>query len=273
MRRILQPLLLTALAIFIVGSGKLGAEEAKTPSSSDVSAEPTWLMTVPTADALPAGDYVVGVVQGGTLPFNADVGALWKNLQVGIHGVKLQLLRENQPWAGLAVGATFGYYPSGLYVVGSKRLSGMRVHLGARVLPFTFSEDTRMRNTTASGDGMEAPAQTSDNPINDFNETFEIFAGVEKPMVENRVRLLMEVSNTLNAGFRLDVTPSWVFDVGVRVGLPERLRRSIGKEGEAFAYTSRDATAYIGFSFLSNLKRMGPPKELVEAPSEEKSGQ
>lgn len=261
MRRLVQPLLLTAIATLFAGLGNLQAEEPKTPSANEVTAEPTWLMTVPTADALPAGDYVVGIVQGGTLPFHADVGALWKNLQVGIHGVKLQILQESQPWAGLAVGATFGYYPGGMYVVGSKRVSGMRVHLGARVLPFTFSEKETMTTDTASGDTMEAP---SDSLANDINDTFEIFAGIEKPMVDNRVRLLMEVGDTLNGGFRMNVSPSWVFDVGVRVGLPERLRRNIGKEGEAYAYTSRDATAYVGFSFLSNLKKMGPPKESAD---------
>ena len=214
-------------------------------SSTKNGSPATWLMTIPTADVMSDGDYALGVIQGGAIPFHGDIGALWDGLQVGVHGVKLRMLEEGKPWAGLAVGATFGYYPSGVYLVGSKRVGDLRLHLGTRFLPFTFSNDT---------DDMNADS---------VDDTFEVFGGVEKSLAENRVRAMLEVSDTLGGGVRFDVSPRWNFDVGVRVGLPERIRKAIGDKGEAYAFTSKDATAYVAFTFLSNWRELGPPEEIA----------
>jgi hypothetical protein len=271
-------ILASTVAILAAGVAASAAEQPDAATSvapaeaAPAPSPPTWLLTVPTADVLPEGDYVLGVIQGGALPFHADIGALWRNLQIGVHGLKLQILQEGAPWAGIAVGATFGYYPAGLYVVGSKQLSDVRLHLGARFLPFTFSSDMPAAGATASPtpsgeDHAENSTPTANNDGTD--DTFEVFAAAEKHLVQGRVRGILEVGDTLNGGFRFEVSPTWVFDVGMRVGLPERVRRSIGNKGTAYAFTSRDATAYLAFSYLSNWKLMGPPKEVprVEADS------
>jgi len=243
-------------------------KETSSGSREVASASSTWLMTIPTADTLPQGDYVLGIIQGGTIPFQADVGALWKHLQVGVRGVKLGILEEGKPWAAIALGATFGFYPSGIYVVGSKRVQNLRLHLGARFLPFDFADDTTSDTMNATASPSTDSMGTTSDSGDSFMDTFELFGGIEKEMVEGRVRLMLEVGNTLNGGFRFDVSPSWNFDVGVRVGLPERIRRTIGKKGEAFAFTSRDATAYLAFTYLSNWRLMGPPKEIPDIESD-----
>jgi len=244
-----------------------GTAPANNPSEPSLSG-PSWMLTLPTADVLPQGDYVIGVAQGGTIPFHGDVGALWKDLEIGLHGAKLRIMREGSPWAAVAVGATFGYYPSGIYVVGSKTLRSMRLHVGARFLPFDFADDENDSMSAATevastddGSSHSSSEATASGSNDGFLDTLEAFAGLEKEMVPGRIRLLLEVGSTLNGGFRFNVSPAWTFDVGARVGLPERIRRSIGNKGDAYAFTSRDATAYLGISYSSNWKLMGPPRE------------
>jgi hypothetical protein len=143
-------------------------------------------------------------------------------------------------------------------------LKDLRLHVGARFLPFDFAEDATddtMTTATPAAVATDSMTATAD-PGDSFMDTFELFGAIEKAMVGGRVRMMLEVGNTLNGGFRFDVSPSWNFDVGARVGLPERIRRSIGRKGEAFAFTSRDATAYLAFTYLSNWNLMGPPMEI-----------
>lgn len=203
--------------------------------TSTAPAEPTWLLTVPTAETLREGRYNLGLIQGGSLPFHADVGGLYDNLEVGIHGVKLKLLNEGSPWAAVAIGATFGYYPAGAYLVGTKTLHNLRAHLGARFLPFTFKDEDK-----------------------DAERPVIVFGGIDKeiPKVEN-ARLMLEIGDTLNGGVRFSLRENFLVDVGVRVGLPEKYKFSIGKSGSAIGYTSKDTTAYLAINFLSTFQKEG----------------
>ncbi|HIE30117.1 TPA: hypothetical protein EYP66_22865 [Candidatus Poribacteria bacterium] len=213
------------------------------------SSGPTWLMTIPTADTLGDGWYNLGLIQGGTIPFHADIGGLYDNLEVGIHGVKLRLLREGSPWASFSIGATFGYYPAGAYIVGSKHLRNLRVHLGSRFLPFKFNENN---SNMDSGDMTDMSG--GDNSIGDDRPVI-LFGGIEKTIPNlNDARLMLEVGDSVNGGVRFFLTSYLQVDVGVRVGLPERLERKLGKRGTIIGYTSKDTTAYLGISYTSEFK-------------------
>jgi len=224
----------------------------------------TWLMTIPTADTLRDGRYNLGLIQGGTIPFHADVGGLWDNLEVGIHGVKLRLLKEGSPWASIAVGATFGYYPSGAYIVGSKNLKDFRAHLGARFLTFKFknskeemSSNSGNMNSSSSGDGMS----DSSNSDEDDESPVIIFGGISKtiPKLDNAL-LMLEAGDSLNGGVRFFLTSYLQVDVGVRVAWPERIRNKLGK---SFSYNivSRDTTAYLALNYSSEFKFKGGEKD------------
>jgi hypothetical protein len=212
------------------------------------SSGPTWLMTIPTADTLENGQYNLGLIQGGTIPFHADIGGLYNNLEVGIHGVKLRLIREGSPWISFAVGATFGYYPAGAYIVGSKHFRDIRAHLGARFLPFKFSDNN------ANADSGEADMEDmngGNNSIGDDRPVI-VFGGIEKTIPNlNDARLMLEIGDSVNGGVRFFITKDLQVDVGVRVGLPEKLERQLGKRGSIVGYTSRDTTAYLGISYTS----------------------
>jgi len=227
--------LMATIAILTATFCTVNIVVAQDGETSTAPSEPTWLLTVPTAETLREGKYNLGLIQGGTIPFHADVGGLYDNLEVGIHGVKLKILSEGSPWASVAIGATFGYYPAGAYLVGTKTLHNLRAHLGARFLPFTFKDEDK----------------ESERPV-------VVFGGIDKniPKIEN-ARLMLEVGDTLNGGVRFSLLDNLLVDVGVRVGLPEKYKFSIGKSGSAVGYTSKDTTAYLAINFLSALKKEG----------------
>jgi hypothetical protein len=203
-------------------------------------------MTIPTADTLGNSQYNLGLIQGGTIPFHADIGGLYDNLEVGIHGVKFRLLKEGSPWASFAIGATFGYYPAGAYIVGSKHLRNLRLHLGSRFLPFKFSDD----NSNVAGGDM-TDMSSGNNGIGDDRPVI-LFGGIEKTIPSlNEARLMLEVGDSVNGGVRFFLTSDLQVDVGVRVGLPEKLERQLGKRGSIISYTSKDTTAYLGVSYIS----------------------
>ena len=212
-----------------------------------VTSGPTWLMTIPTADTLENGQYNLGLIQGGTIPFHADVGGLYNNLEVGIHGVKLRLIKEGSPWISFAAGATFGYYPAGAYVVGSKHFRDIRAHLGARFLPFKFSDN----NANADSGDADMDMDSGNNSIGDDRPVI-FFGGIEKKIPNlNDARLILEIGDSVNGGVRFFITKYLQVDVGVRVGLPEKLERKLGKRGSIVGYTSKDTTAYLGISYTS----------------------
>ncbi len=227
--------LTATIAILIATLCTVNMTIAQDDATTTVPSSPTWLLTVPTAETLGEGKYNLGLIQGGTIPFHADVGGLSDNLEVGIHGVKLKMLSEGSPWASIAIGATFGYYPAGAYLVGTKTLHNLRIHLGARFLPFTFKDEDK-----------------------DAERPVIVFGGIDKeiPNIEN-ARLMLEVGDTLNGGVRFSLLDNMLVDVGVRVGLPERYKFSIGKSGSAIGYTSKDTTAYLAINFLSTFKKEG----------------
>ncbi len=247
--------LMAAIAILMVTLWTvnivLAIEEADETSITQLG--PTWLLTIPTAETLGKGKYNLGLVQGGTIPFHADIGGLYDNLEVGIHGVKLKILNEGSPWASVAIGATFGYYPAGAYVVGTKTLHNLRAHLGARFLPFRFSEDD---SSTNNGD-MEGMGDSGNNSIGDDRPVI-VFGGIEKTIPQlNNARLMLEIGDSVNGGVRFFLTSYLQVDVGVRVGLPEKLERKLGKRGTIIGYTSEGTTAYLAINFLSALKKEG----------------
>lgn len=226
------------------------AKEDKYPLFA--SSGPTWLMTIPTADTLGNGQYNLGLIQGGTIPFHADIGGLYDNLEIGIHGIKFRLLKEGSPWVSFSLGATFGYYPAGAYIVGSKHLRDLRVHLGTRFLPFKFSESN---SSTDSGDADMEDMNSGNNSIGDDRPVI-IFGGIEKTIPKlNDARLMLEVGDSVNGGIRFSLTSYLQVDVGVRVGLPEKLERKLGKRGTIVGYTSKDTTAYLGISYTSEFKK------------------
>ena len=227
--------LTATIAILIATLCTVNMTIAQDDATTTVPSSPTWLLTVPTAETLGEGKYNLGLIQGGTIPFHADVGGLSDNLEVGIHGVKLKMLSEGSPWASIAIGATFGYYPAGAYLVGTKTLHNLRIHLGARFLPFTFKDEDK-----------------------DAERPVIVFGGIDKeiPNIEN-ARLMLDVGDTLNGGVRFSLLDNMLVDVGVRVGLPERYKFSIGKSGSAIGYTSKDTTAYLAINFLSTFKKEG----------------
>ncbi len=251
-------MLVALLGIFFISMAPVSGEETQPPPpetlsnpSATVAPGPTWLLTIPTADTLADGQYELGLIQGGTIPFHADLGGVWDNLEVGIHGVKLRVLKEGSPWASFAVGATFGYYPAGAYVVGSKTLAGLRAHLGARFFPFEFG-NSNSSDTMSSNDSMNASGSSSstgdDRPV-------IVFGGIEKAIPKlNNARLLLEVGDSLAGGVRFALTSAIQVDVGVRAALPEKLERSLGKRGSVISYASRETTAYLGISFSSDFK-------------------
>ena len=226
----------------------MSVEQEKTHSFS-VSSGPTWLMTIPTADTLGDGRYNLGLIQGGTIPFHADIGGLYNNLEIGIHGVKLRLLKEGSPWASFSIGATFGYYPAGAYIVGSKYIRNLRVHIGTRFLPFKFSE------TDSSMDSGDADMNSGNSSIGDDRPVI-IFGGIEKTIPNlNDARLMLEIGDSVNGGVRFFLTSYLHVDVGVRVGLPEKLERKLGKRGTIIGYTSKDTTAYLGINYTSDFPK------------------
>lgn len=233
----------------------------KTPSTK-VENGATWLITIPTADTLGDGQYNLGLIQGGTIPFHADIGGLWDNLEVGIHGVKLRFLKEGTPWASLAVGATFGYYPSGAYIVGSKSLKDFRAHLGARFLTFKFNENEGVSssdnmNSGSNGDGMSNSDESAESPV-------IIFGGISKtiPKLDNAL-LMLEAGDSINGGVRFFLNSYLQVDVGVRVAWPERIRNKLGKS-IAYNIVSRDTTAYLAFNYSSEFKFKGGKKDEEE---------
>jgi len=247
--------------------GERGREEIEKPSAPSkphsmregIREGITWLMTIPTADTLRDGRYNLGLIQGGTIPFHADVGGLWDNLEVGIHGVKLRLLKEGSPWASIAVGATFGYYPSGAYIVGSKSLKDFRAHLGARFLTFKFKENQEISsndNMTAgsSGGGMSNSDDDDESPV-------IIFGGIGKtiPKLDNAL-LMLEAGDSLNGGVRFFLTSYLQVDVGARVAWPERIRNKLGKS-LSYNIVSRDTTAYLALNYSSEFKFKGGEKD------------
>jgi len=240
----------------IRGEEKAMSVEKETTRPFSVSSGPTWLMTIPTADTLGDGRYNLGLIQGGTIPFHADIGGLYNNLEIGIHGVKLRLLKEGSPWASFSIGATFGYYPAGAYIVGSKHIRNLRVHLGARFLPFKFSE-TNTSPALERSEGMDsgdADMDGGNNSIGDDRPVI-IFGGIEKTIPNlNDARLMLEIGDSVNGGVRFLLTSYLYVDVGVRVGLPEKLERKLGKRGTIIGYTSKDTTAYLGISYTSDFK-------------------
>ena len=244
--------LMAAIAILMVTLWTVNIVLANDDETSITQLGPTWLLTIPTAETLGKGRYNLGLIQGGTIPFHADIGGLYDNLEVGIHGVKLKILNEDSPWASFAIGATFGYYPAGAYVVGTKTLHNLRAHLGARFLPFRFSEDD---SSTDSGDmdGMDS----GNNSIGDDRPVI-VFGGIEKTIPQlNDARLIVEIGDSVNGGVRFFLTSYLQVDVGVRVGLPEKLERKLGKRGTIRGYTSEGTTAYLAINFLSALKKEG----------------
>jgi hypothetical protein len=245
--------------LFFISMAPVFGQETQQPPpetlsnpSTTLAPGPTWLLTIPTADTLADGQYELGLIQGGTIPFHADLGGVWDNLEVGIHGVKLRLLKEGSPWASFAVGATFGYYPAGAYVVGSKTLAGLRAHLGARFFPFEFGGDNTSGDTMSSADTMNSDGSSSntgdDRPV-------IVFGGIEKTIPKlNNARMLLEVGDSLAGGVRFALTSAIQVDVGVRAALPEKWERSLGKRGSVVSYASRETTAYLGISFSSDFK-------------------
>ncbi|MBI1929221.1 hypothetical protein HYR99_33870 [Candidatus Poribacteria bacterium] len=251
-------LIAAIVGLFVISMAPVFGQETQQPPaetisnpSSPLAPGPTWLLTIPTADTLDDGRYELGLIQGGTIPFHADLGGVWDNLEVGIHGVKLRLLKEGSPWASFAVGATFGYYPAGAYVVGSKTLSGLRAHLGARFFPFEFGNNTSSDNMSANdtmNNGGNNSSTGDDRPV-------IVFGGIEKTIPKlNNARLLLEVGDSLAGGVRFALTSAIQVDVGVRAALPEKLERSLGKRGSVISYASRETTAYLGISFSSDFK-------------------
>jgi hypothetical protein len=210
------------------------------------------------------------LIQGGTIPFHADVGGLWDNLEVGIHGVKLRFLKEGSPWASVAVGATFGYYPSGAYIVGSKSLKDFRAHLGARFLTFKFKENEEISsndnmNSGSNGGGMSTSSGSSGNGMSTSDEDDEspviVFGGIDKtiPKLDNAL-LMLEAGDSLNGGVRFFLTSYLQVDVGVRVAWPERIRNKLGKS-LAYNIVSEDTTAYLALNYSSEFKFKGGEKD------------
>jgi hypothetical protein len=208
---------------------------------------PSWLLTIPTAETMERKDYNLGLVQGGTIPFHADIAELWDHLELGIHGIKYQLLREKDAWISFAAGATFGFYPSGAYLVGSKSLNKLRAHLGVRFLPFDKDQD-QTQDMTSDGNNMSAGNGVSHN--ND--QPLKIFLGIDR-QVHEKITLMLEVADALNGGLRFNPHPSWKIDVGVRVGFPERFKTSLGKRSYAIGYTSEGVQPYLGVIYSSTM--------------------
>ena len=260
-------ILLTVIPLPVKGEEAPSSEKPSTPSAVVQSKTPfpngsengvTWLMTIPTADTLRDGQYNLGLIQGGTIPFHADIGGLWDNLEVGIHGVKLRFLKEGSPWASLAVGATFGYYPSGAYIVGSKSLKDFRAHLGARFLTFKFKENQEISSNDnmtsgSSGSGM-SNSEEDEGPV-------IIFGGIGKPIPKlDNALLMLEAGDSINGGVRFFLNSSLQVDVGVRVAWPERIRNKLGKS-IAYNIVSRDTTAYLALNYSSEFKFKGGEKD------------
>jgi hypothetical protein len=213
---------------------------------ADESQGSSWLLTIPTAETIARKNYTLGLVQGGTIPFHADIGELWDNLELGIHGVKYQLLHEKDSWISLAGGATFGFYPSGVYVVGSKSLNKFRAHLGVRFLPFDRAQDQ-----SDNGDDMADGNDTMDGDNGNSNtQPLRLFFGIDR-QVQEKITLMLEVADAVNGGLRFGVHPGWQIDVGVRVGFPERFKVKLGERSYAIGYTSEGVQPYLGLIYSS----------------------
>ncbi len=199
----------------------------------------SWLLTIPTAETIARTNYNLGLIQGGTIPFHADIGELWDNLELGIHGIKYQILHEKDAWVSLAAGATFGFYPSGAYLVGSKSLNKFRAHLGVRFLPFDKAQDQAQdMDTNAAHDGSQE------------TQPLRLFFGIDQ-RVQEKITLMLEVADALNGGLRFNINPSWKIDIGVRVGFPERFKVKLGKRSYAIGYTSEGVQPYLGLIYTS----------------------
>lgn len=207
----------------------------------------SWLLTIPTAETISRKNYNIGLIQGGTIPFHADIGELWDNLELGIHGIKYQLLREKNAWVSLAAGATFGFYPSGVYLVGSKSLKDFRAHLGVRFLPFDKAQDQAQNMDMAGGQDMD---MAGGHGGSHDTQPLRLFFGIDR-RVQEKITLMLEVADALNGGLRFDVHPSWKIDIGVRVGFPERFKVKLGKRSYAIGYTSEGVQPYLGLIYTS----------------------
>lgn len=224
------------------------AQSDQNDQNEQKAQRPSWLLTIPTAETMERKDYNLGLVQGGTIPFHADIAELWDHLELGIHGVKYQLLNEKDAWISFAAGATFGFYPSGAYLVGSKSLDKLRAHLGIRFLPFDKAQDqaAQAQNMDMAGNMTGGHSGSHDT------QPLLVFMGIDR-QVHEKIILMLEVADALNGGFRFNLHPSWRIDVGVRVGFPERFKTSLGKRSYAIGYTSEGVQPYLGVIYSSTM--------------------
>ncbi|OGF49608.1 MAG: hypothetical protein A2231_05105 [Candidatus Firestonebacteria bacterium RIFOXYA2_FULL_40_8] len=101
--------------------------------------EPTWLMSVPTANVLPKNTLSAGIIY---LDLSISEG-----LEIGAHGIKYQLSKDFQG-GRLALGASFvfGLYP---YAVWTKNLDFGELSIGVNPFPyFVFASiETKLSDT------------------------------------------------------------------------------------------------------------------------------
>lgn len=101
--------------------------------------EPTWLLSVPTANILPKNTLSAGVIY-----FDLSIT---EDLEIGVHGIKCQLAKDFEG-GKLALGASFvfGLYP---YAVWTKTMAFGELSIGINPFPyFVFgSIETKLSDT------------------------------------------------------------------------------------------------------------------------------
>ncbi len=88
--------------------------------------EPTWLLSVPTANVLPKNTVSAGIIY-------LDLG-IADDLEIGVHGIKYQFSKDFQG-GKLALGASFvfGLYP---YAVWTRKMDFGELSLGVNPFPY-----------------------------------------------------------------------------------------------------------------------------------------
>ena len=113
----------------------------------------------------------------------------------------------------------------------------------------------------AGMDSEDMADMNSNSSIGDDRPVI-VFGGIEKTIPNlNDARLMLEIGDSVNGGVRFFLTSYLQVDVGVRVGLPEKLERKLGKRGSIISYTSKDTTAYLGISYISDFKSINSEPE------------
>ena len=87
--------------------------------------EPTWLLTIPTADTLLKDECNIGV-------FYLDLG-IRPDLEIGIHGIKYSISYQDNSKLGIGASLICGLYP---YAVYSKNFDFGRLSIGITPFPY-----------------------------------------------------------------------------------------------------------------------------------------